>query len=386
MFLDWLIVVWLVYFPFAVAMLAMIVWNRTKYQRRVSPLKVFNSPKIVFRIVTKQCPELVEENVAYIHDCCSKVGFLNYSVEVVTDAQNIKVQGADVTSVPIGYYGKAKYKARALQYALEHTVNRIDTWIYHLDEESQVTTQAIRAVLEYIEAPEAKPIAEGPINYPLDTRNLITFFLEGERAVGCYSCVSQMVHTPIWLHGSNLLVRSDVEHAVGWQYGDILAEDQRFAYVADKLGYKFGWHGGLILEKPAFTYRDAVKQRKRWFIGSLQNLAVETRRKQALSVYMLGSWFTGFFAAVLFPLVWLGVVGVPWWANIIMIFCLFVWLNQYQIGLGLNLRHQHPSLKRELGLHTLLLFASPIVGLLGCLPVVLCLYSRPKNFEIVQKY
>jgi beta-1,4-mannosyltransferase len=81
---------------------------------------------------------------------------------------------------------------------------------------------------------------------------------------------------PTNMHGSNLLVRADIEDSVGWDFKGIRAsEDQRFGYeVWRKIGSVFGWHGGLLEEQPPFTVSDWISQRRRWLIGNIANARV----------------------------------------------------------------------------------------------------------------
>lgn len=386
--MEWLVLLlWLAYVPIALNMLYRIVKNHGKYMRKVDLKRCFCSPILSFVIASKRCPSVVQDSVDAVHSACKSVAYGEYQVYVVTDSETATVENACLIRVPEAYQVDAKYKARALNYALETLPYDRETWNLHLDEESIVTEQAVRAVLEHIEDNGA-PIAEGAINYPVDVRNMLTFFLEAERAVSCHYCVDQMeTGSPVWLHGSNLLVRSDVEKAVGWEFGDCLAEDQRFAFEAEKQFGKeaFAWHGGLILEKPAFTLKDALKQRKRWFTGSIQNLRFMPMKERALSYFMLCSWGAGFFSAALSPLFWFGLMSVPVVVSWLLGFSLVFWLFQYQYGIHLNLRHMRLTWFQRLKYHFAMLVLSPLVGFLSTVPTVLSVFRKPKTFEIVEK-
>ena len=154
-------------------------------------------------------------------------------------------------------------KARALQFAIESRrklkKQNSDHWIFHMDDESYVVPQTILSILKFIR--EKKGIAsEGPIFYPLkfEKANRITALAESMRAFGCFECVTHMHNPPpIHMHGSNLLVRSDVEDKIGWEFGPILAEDQRFGYeLYKKYGRNsMGWHGGILLEQPPLEHQ-----------------------------------------------------------------------------------------------------------------------------------
>ena len=378
---------WLIYVPSAINMVYRVIKNRKSYMRNVDLQRQFQTPTIVFLIASRSCPEIVNASISKIHEVCKKIYFKKYAVKVVTDFMKSLPPSlnAEVISVPKTYTVQAKYKARSLQYALKSIPKRKDVWIFHLDEESMVNEQCVRSLLEHIED-DGSLIAEGAINYPYDIRNIFTLFLEGERATSCYHCVDQMRKNPLWLHGSNLLINSVIEHEIGWEFGDSLAEDQRFAYAAhQKFGNIFGWHGGLILEKPAFTIRDAIKQRKRWFAGNVQNLKHLTKKKQALQYYYLITWVSGFFSSILAPLSWFGIIhGIQPLLPLI-IFALCFWLLQYQLGLYLNLRHLELGKFQRFKYHFLQLILCPVVGIFSTLPAFLALVNPPKKFDIIKK-
>lgn len=115
------------------------------------------APFICIRIVTRgDYPKLVIANVARNVECCQKAGLENFLVEVVTD----KPVGLPVHRrlrelvVPAPYRPKsgALFKARALQYCLEPDVNVLaDTdWIVHLDEETLLTENSVRGILNFV--------------------------------------------------------------------------------------------------------------------------------------------------------------------------------------------------------------------------------------------
>jgi beta-1,4-mannosyltransferase len=384
--LELLLILWLLYVPSAVNLLVRIVKNWKEYEKHVDYKRVFNTPKIVFLIATKTSPKVVQATVKSINQSCHKIGYLKYEVMIVADSVSHRCNHAETYIVPDNYESTAKYKSRALQYMLDkHIPNRDDTWILHLDEESTVTEQCVRALLEHIEDGGAL-VAEGPINYPNDIRNILTLFLEGERSISCFYCVDQMKNSPVWMHGSNLLCNSKVEHTVGWRFGSSLAEDQRFAYeVEKKYGKVFGWHGGLIFEKPAFSVSDALKQRKRWFYGSIQNLKHLDLTKKTIQYYFLISWLVGFFSAVLSPITWLNIIPTALPIKIVLLCTVAFWLIQYQIGLYLNIRHTKMGMKQKVKYHILQFIMCPVVGLISTLPAALALIDPPRTFEIVKK-
>ena len=115
------------------------------------------TPLICIRIVTRGCfPQLVRENVARNMARCSEAGMENFLIQVVTDrAINLpKHPRIHEIVVPSSYKPKsgALYKARALQYCLEDNVNVLSDrdYIVHLDEETIMTTNSIRGIINFV--------------------------------------------------------------------------------------------------------------------------------------------------------------------------------------------------------------------------------------------
>src|ERR671923_2562388 len=176
------------------------------------------------------------------------------------------------------------------------------SWFHHMDEESYVTPQTILALLKFIR--NDKGVAsEGPIFYPLkfESANRLTAIAESMRPFACFDCVSQMRNPPpLHMHGSNLLVRSDIEDEIGWRFGYTLAEDQMFGYkVYEKYGQgSMGWHGGILLEQPPLNLKDHFLQRRRWFLGTMQNLDKFPRWHRYKVMFKSVTLFLGFASGV----------------------------------------------------------------------------------------
>ena len=329
---------WLINIPIAVlAVLRFITNNRvfiTSDLRRIR-----NDPEIIFQITTRSATRtpVVKRGIQSILESCRKVEYNRFKISVITDdpTDNSELDGygCEVVLVPKSFKTSAIKKGRALQYALLHRrsqdENKKQIWIYHMDDESFVTTQTILSLLKFIR--DEKGVAsEGPIFYPLkfESANVLTALAESIRPFTCYDCVSQMTNKvviktpPLHMHGSNLLVRSDVEDNIGWNFGPTLAEDQLFGYlVYEKYGSNsMGWHGGVLLEQPPLNIKDHFMQRRRWVLGSLQNVdKFSTIHRMKLS-YKLMTYFLGFAAGVLSTIVSIYVnlpivtiVSVFWW-------------------------------------------------------------------------
>jgi cellulose synthase/poly-beta-1,6-N-acetylglucosamine synthase-like glycosyltransferase len=291
-------------------------------------------------------------------------------------------------------------------------MNTNQFWIFHMDDESYVTAQTILALLKYIR--EKRGIAsEGPIFYPLkfESANRITAIAESIRPYACYDCVTQMTRPPpLHMHGSNLLVRSDVEDEIGWNFGPTLAEDQMFGFrVYQRYGPgSMGWHGGILLEQPPLDLKDHFFQRRRWVLGTMQNLHKFPRMHRFKLMFKSVTYFLGFASAVAstalminnyVPLVWsipdlnsrlTGIMSLPdSLANIslnsmmaglaavnpleagvgaVLLLTSLIWLGSYQLGLFLNLRYSGVSSLKRFMLHVQTLLLCPIIGLIETFP------------------
>jgi egghead protein (zeste-white 4 protein) len=306
------IFLWLSYFPISLVQVKAFVKNRRSFVNK-DLLRIHNDPKINFQIMTRSAgySDVVPRGIKSVIDTCKEIAFSDYSISVVTeDPEDVeRVRDARVIVVPKDFQTKngSIRKARALEYAsylrrLETKGNYpTDTWIFHMDEESVVTTHTLLSILSFIREKKGL-ISEGPIVYPYKVwdANRLTVLAESVRPFQCYDCVSQMAHPPaIHMHGSNMLVRQDIEDSVGWDNGRTLAEDQLFGFkVYEKYGNIFGWHGGLLLEQPPLTLRDHFRQRKRWIKGTLENLKYLPAKLKAHIYIRISSFWLGFLSAL----------------------------------------------------------------------------------------
>lgn len=274
--------------------------------------------------------DVVQRGIESVVSSCREVAFSDYNITVVTeDPRDLTfVTGAKVILVPKEYKteNSAIRKARALQYAVEqrrlakeHNSDESSQWIFHMDEESVVTSHTVLSLLTFIREKKGL-ISEGPIVYPYKIwdANRLTLLAESVRPFQCYECVSQMKHPPaIHMHGSNLLVREDVEDSVGWDNGETVAEDQLFGFkVYEKYGNIFGWHGGLLLEQPPLTLADHFRQRKRWIKGTLENLKYLPVKMKTRIYLRISSFWLGFLSALTTTILYV-IWSWPWTVSVL---------------------------------------------------------------------
>ncbi len=176
-----------------------------------------------------------------------------------------------------------RLKARALEFMVErHRAHPSDSYVVHFDEESVLTPENLARLVHRLSR-HPVGISEGMISYGLDWNDakLLNKAMESNRPFGCHECYSVMTSPPpMHLHGSNLVIRQDLENDIGWDVGNLdgaalIAEDLVFGLAAYLRFGKdvFGWHHAEMIEQPPFTLTAAYKQRERWVFGAMQALA-----------------------------------------------------------------------------------------------------------------
>jgi hypothetical protein len=419
---------WFSSVPVAFLTLGRFLKNRKAYVQNHSS-RTKNDPKILFQITTRSATKtpVVKRGIDSIRNSCSKINYYNFGISVVSDdladLESLKnIKECEVIVVDSKFSTNAIKKGRALQYAVEQrrrsARNTSNYWIFHMDEESYVTSQTILSLLKKIK--EGDVIAsEGPIFYPLkfESANFLTAIAESGRPFTCYHCVSHMTNPPpMHMHGSNLLVRSDIEDCVGWNFGPTLAEDEIFGYkIYEKYGSNsLGWHGGILLEQPPLNIKDHFMQRRRWILGRLQNIDKFPLIHRFKVTFELITYFLVFISGIISPILWFHSQLVPnlqflssmaqinhglnlditYWVlkvmNIIssqsivhtlakgspveisvglmLLFSSIVWLLSYQIGLSLNLRYTKISKPKRFLYHLQTLILCPIIGVVETFP------------------
>lgn len=295
-----------------------------------------------------------------------------------------------------------RLKARALEYLVEqHRAEPDDCYVVHFDEESVLTPDNLaRLVHRLTDHPVG--ISEGMISYGLDwdRATLLNKAMESSRPFGCHECYTVMTSPPpMHLHGSNLVIRQDLENEIGWDIGTLdgsplIAEDLVFglgAYL--RFGPDvFGWHHAEMVEQPPFTLKAAYKQRERWVFGSLQALAHVRAQADWARLSRRDRWHIGVvirlrvltyalgFAVSLLALgsnaVVLGVLATRALAGdalgvaapelsvygVVTGAGLLMWLGSNQLGLFYNLRYSGLTRAQKVRDHVLVLLATPFAG------------------------
>lgn len=255
---------------------------------RQPPFKIYTrrqhvaTPVICFRVVTKgDFPQLVRSNISTNLKICQEAGLEHFTFEVVTDKSVSLVTSKRVREVvvPDDYVTKsgALYKSRALQYCLEKEVNVLndEDWIVHLDEETLLTIGCLKGIENFIYEGKYQ-FGQGVITYNNEkVVNLVLTLCDSIRVaddMGKVQFQLKVLHMPImgW-KGSYVVSNVGAEKDVSFDLGPrgSVAEDAYFGLLAASKGYSFGFIDGDMWEKSPFTFKDFLRQRKRWLQGLL---------------------------------------------------------------------------------------------------------------------
>eukprot|EP00899_Mesostigma_viride_P000816 jgi/Mesvir1/10735/Mv13807-RA.2 len=372
--------------------------------------------RLFFRIVTRGCnPNLVARNAqhafAVLFSCLPRCSF---RVEVVTDnplalSDRLPAEcegNVYELLVPSSFSTKtgAKYKARALHFAILASPADSSDWIVHLDEETSFGVDTVEGIVAHCTR-EAGLVASGrqvygsigqgvilygrvePIEHYVNT---LADCVRVADDYGKFRLQYQAGEAWIGMHGSYVVCSNAVEKAVGFDHGvqGSITEDAYFALMARARGVHFRWIDRFMYEQSPFSVMDFIRQRRRWFGGLVLVCRAHTDipfHHRAILAIMVASW-------ALAPLVWLGVLVNILFASTSLAFSCLLVLNVflscwgYLLGFAITFRLGATGILRYLSLMYLLLLLQPLFAAMEVAGVVYALIVPPvQGFYIVQK-
>jgi egghead protein (zeste-white 4 protein) len=356
--------------------------------------------EVCFRIVTRGTNvEAVLKSALAVRAAMARTPLFPFSVEIVTDNALPEVEGVRTILVPKHYRTDkgARFKARALHYALEISPISDITWLFHLDEETHITPSVIRgihsAVVEEERTGELR-IGQGVVLYhrDLDKHPFLTL-ADSVRTgddLGRFRLQHMFGQSAFGMHGSFILVRNDVEKEVGFDLGPAgsVTEDAWWSLVEMARGHRSRWIDGYCLEQSTQSVVDFLKQRRRWFVGlclvCLRAPARLWHRVTLVSsvilwgVGWLGWWSVSIAAVVVnarIPLVVL-IIGTT---------SLAAYSALYLLGLELNLDQRNVVWYRRLPWHLAQILLLPVYSLLESTAVIYGVIRPDFDFHVVKK-
>jgi beta-1,4-mannosyltransferase len=284
----------------------------------------------------------------------SEVWLLTEEESLQANPQYYKVlenQGAHIIAVPSNYQTRngSVFKTRALQYAAElrHTygLDGPNDWIYHQDTETKIGEDTVLGNIDFIlNADSTTKAGSGIILYSQGWDLGFTNIQETARSSADLCAIGQMNSwgkVIFGYHGSHILINSEAEGSLGWDYGQVRSEDLLFSVkLRSKHGACVRAMKGFAYEKSPQSLKDHLKQRRRWVLGTFEILKRKdvTLKSKGTITYSILSWFSALpslaitFYNLLYPsegfIPILGGVfsGLVWWSM----------LNGYLVGLDLH--------------------------------------------------
>ena len=372
--------------------------------------------KVIFQITTRGFnTDAVERSVRSVLYWAPKY-LKDYEIWVVTEDdvdkkffESLKELNEEakrrvkIVYVPKDYKtpNNTKYKARALNYALElrrkQGYDLKKTWVYLMDEESIVGEDTIVGIIDFIEnkSKEGKLIGQGLIVYPnFWGKNILTSLEDSLRAgddISRYRFQAEYGKVLIGVHGSHSLYRADLEARIGWDFGEVRAEDALFGVLASKYFPKpYGWLKGKLYEQSPFSIKDFLKQRRRWFWGKLDILLNRKDldfKYKIIFLISLISWLCSLPSQIITYINLLYPTPIPHPLTTIFFgFNLSTMIYLYWIGCKLNLQ---PIEKNSIWKRILNILAIPIIAFMEGLAPWYALFTYRSNkkiaFEVIKK-
>ena len=356
--------------------------------------------EVCFRIVTRGTNvEAVLKTARAVQAAMSETPLFPYSVEIVTDNELPAVEGVRTILVPRHYRTgtKARFKARALEYALEVSPISATTWLFHLDEETHITPSVIRGIHSAVAEEEFSGqlrIGQGVVLYHRDLAEHPFLTLADSVRTGDDLGRFRLQHifgqSAFGMHGSFILVRNDVEMDVGFDIGPAgsVTEDAWWSLVEMAQGHRSRWVDGYCLEQSTQSVMDFLKQRRRWFVGlvlvCLHAPARFWHRVTLVSSIILWGvgwlgWWSVSIAAVLVN------ARIPWTVLLIGTASLAAYSALYLLGLELNLDQRGLPWYRRLPWHVAQMLLLPVYSLLESSAVLYGAIRPNFDFHIVKK-
>ena len=404
---QWSAVTWALMLPWAVADVAgWLLYRRhtpvTEEARRTNHRPIMPYP-VVFRIVTRGDQRATVIGTTWsVLEAMQQRPLFRYRVEVVSDMPIDGLPDHEAVHpivVPEGYETSqgATHKARALHYAL--SISRIpdDAWILHLDEESHVTEELIIGIRQAVTDEERSGehrIGQGLITYHRDLSSNRLYALADSIRVGDdlgrFHLQYRLHRILFGMHGSFLLVRSSVERQIGFDFPAeaCTTEDTTWALRQMGAGNRFRWVEGTVVEQSPGSFRDFVRQRRRWFTGmwwAARKTPVAARYRRPLWLAM-SLWTIGWTGCIYSFLHVFSGVAVPRPLALTgdAIFAVFV--TNYLLGLWVSLTMREGSRAlRRFGYFVAQAVCIPIFTVLEASAVVYSLISPERRFHVIHK-
>jgi hypothetical protein len=351
-------------------------------------LAVLPLPRLlIIQITTVGNEETVNEIIRRIRGYQLAIPF---SIWVATEPwAEANYHGADeIIVIPEGFECQASYKARALEYTrrvrVERRLNEFYVKVLFVDDDGVPTKRYIEKVFI-----ADFDVCEG-IPAPRTGYGRLLSHMDDLRTINClYMCsVFQGIGHPIHVHGEGLCVRGSAESLVTWNYQMFASEDLVFGHMAVVRGRTWGFVWDYVEITSPFTWRDFLKQRRRWLWGNIH--AIRHVLPPRSSVLLVGLYAYGLFTFVASTIgIVLALTGafplqsriIPWlFVSMAIWFSMFALSGVVNSGGGASTGIRRV---RDVVVATLLAFVTSAVAI--GVQFVALLRGNPHRFEVIQK-
>lgn len=264
--------------------------------------------------------------------------------EAIDELEELRSAHVRVLYVPTSFRtpGGTKAKARA-NFWLDlrrgdEGESRDDVWVLHMDDDTAIGLDTAAACARFITANRVrgsrtrpasrrspKYLAQGVLTYPREfSSNALAWVADAVRPASDLSLFRLTTgggRPLLGAHGELLLVRSDIETSIGWDFGRLLSitEDANFALLfSHRYPGRSDWFPARCYGSSPESFADLVTQRRRWSRGLLHvagNRHVPVRFRLLLA-YALTTWVLGPLQHVLVVLAVAAILGVRYTAPV----------------------------------------------------------------------
>ena len=291
------------------------------------------SGMLIIQITTIGNEETVNEIIRRIRDYHLTI---SHRIWVVTEpwARATYPRADEVIVVPEEFRCRASYKARALEYSRrlrqQRGLDDAAVKVLFVDDDSLPTKRyierAYRADYDVCEGIPTPRIGYGRWLSHMDDL----------RVINCLSVCSlfQGFGHPIHVHGEGLCVRASAEAVVTWDHPIFASEDLVFGQLAAANGQTWGFIWEYINITSPFTWKDFVRQRRRWLWGNIH--AIRYILPLRVSILLVAQYLFGLLTFLLstagIVLVLTGRIRLPSEVTALLWFSLSLWLGAFVVS------------------------------------------------------
>jgi len=150
-------------------------------------------------------------------------------------------------------------------------------------------------------------------------RHFILSHLDNNRIRNCLvycSCTQGVTGKPLFVHGEGLSMTCRAESIVTWDKPIVASDDLVFGYTAAHIGLRWGYFQGAAIQLVSpWSFRELLKQRRRWTWGNLDAIRSRDIMPQAPAIFRSFKYFLTFATITSCTagtiLLGLGIVKVP---------------------------------------------------------------------------